>query len=282
MLALLGRTGLILLLLGASPLQAAVSLTTMNIRFYGLNAEENREPELIRYLDDNALWSDVMVFQEIVDVARLQEKVVGFGYTCVSYASEASGHQHVVVCHKPTLRFEKAADDDDFILENVAMGSTMYRPAVHGILRTASGSRIAHLVAVHLKAMPEDGAKRIEQMHMIHDYLAFERSDSLPAILVGDTNLFDDDVDAVTEILTDDDLGLKAVATPGRYTYRVPELGQKFDRVWLGEGLSVQGAARVAGPCNLSGPAGEAKIRVFNKAVSDHCAVVLQVVLSVR
>ena len=282
MLALLGRTGLILLLLCAAPLQAAVSLTTMNIRFYGLNAEENREPELIRYLSDHALWSDVMVFQEIVDVLRLQSKVVGFGYACVSYASDAPGHQHVVVCHKPTLRFEKATDDDDFILENVALGNAMYRPAVHGILRYASGSRIAHLVAVHLKAMPEDGAKRIEQIRMIHDYLAYGRDDALPAILIGDTNLFDDDVDAATEILTDDGLGLKAVGTPGRYTYRVPERGQKFDRIWLGDGLAVQGAARIAGPCNLAGPAGEAKIRIYNKTVSDHCAVTVQVVPSDR
>lgn len=278
MSALLSRYGFILLvLLGASPVQAAISLTTMNIRFYGLNAEENRDPAINRYLDANGLRSDVMVFQEIVDVERLETKVVGLGYACTSYDNPARGHQHVVVCLKSTYRFEQAQDDDDFVLENVAMGNVMYRPAVHGVIRNVrTGKRVAHLVAVHLKAMPEDAAKRVQQFQMIHDYLAYERADSLPAILVGDTNLFDADQDAVNEVLLTDDLGLAAVSTPGRYTWRVPENGQRFDRIWIEAGLSVVGAAKVAGPCNLTGPTAEAQIRLFNQEVSDHCAVSVQ------
>lgn len=276
MLAPLGRVGLILLLLaGASPARA-LTLTTMNVRFYGLNADEAREPALNRYLDENSLRADVMVFQEIVDVERLKTKVVGPAYSCVSYESTAQGHQHVVVCHKTTLAFVKAQDDDNFTLENIQMGNVMWRPAVHGILKeVATGRSVAHLVAVHLKAMPADGAKRVEQIQMIHDYLAFERADALPAIVVGDTNLFDADVEPADAILADDTLGLKAIQTPGKFTYRVPASGQKFDRIWVGQGLTVRGAARVAGPCNLTGSAGEAKIRTFNKDVSDHCAVSL-------
>src|SRR4051812_38926083 len=111
MIALLGRYGLVLLsLLTATSLQAAsLTVTTMNVEFYGLNNDNaQRDPAINEYLDENDLRSDVMVFQEIVDVERLKEKIVGPDYTCISYESRAHGHQHVVVCHRPTVQFERA------------------------------------------------------------------------------------------------------------------------------------------------------------------------------
>lgn len=284
MAALSGLRRLVLLLLMiSSPAQAAISFTTLNIRFYGLYSEEDqrdqegetRDATINAYLDANALRTDVMVFQEIVDVDRLKRNIVGFGYSCFTYSSRQSKHQYVVVCHKPKLRFEKAADDDDYILEDVALEK--YRPAVHGILSDArTGAKIAHLVAVHLKAMPEDSAMRMEQVGLIRDYLAYEREDSLPVVLVGDSNLFPEDVPRVDELLADSTLRMTQVQTPGNYSYRVPTFGQKFDRFWITRGLTVEGTPRIVGPCNAEGPSAENQIKAHNRDVSDHCAVTLK------
>ena len=159
-----------------------LSVTTLNLKYFGLNgspdnqpSDEARDPTINAYLDQNRLRSEVMVFEEIVDVPRLESGIVGPDYNCTSYDNPSEIHQHVVVCVKSGLRFDLAPDDDNYLLEDVTLDNIKYRPAVHGIVGLVGGADLFHLVGVHLKAMPECGDIRVKQTQIIHDYLAQDR-----------------------------------------------------------------------------------------------------------
>src|SRR5690606_5556505 len=132
--------------------------------------------------------SDVFVFEEILDAQGLEERVLGNRYRCLTYDHNNSGHQHVVLCHKRHFGFRVANDDDNYAYESVAMRSL--RPALHGILTNSDGEDLAHIVGVHLKAMPEASARRMEQTRIMAALFA-ERDDALPLILTGDFNSFE-------------------------------------------------------------------------------------------
>ena len=85
--------------------QVSLSFTNFGLEWYGLNGDMNGQPgsetrdDAIRNLIENErLWSDVMVFQEVVDVPRLQANITRDAYHCTSYDDADSRHQHVVVC----------------------------------------------------------------------------------------------------------------------------------------------------------------------------------------
>lgn len=260
---------LLLVSLGLSSAAAAaphrtLSVTFMNIEWFGRNADEARTPKISKFFDDNNLWADVMVFEEIVDVNKLRDEVLEGKYKCQSYTNRDPRHQHVVLCYEKSLTLAIAADDDNYTLENVQM--TTLRPAVHGILKDASGRRLLQIVGVHLKAMPDKSDVRRQQVQMIADYLD-GRADQEPAIVVGDFNAYEDDSAVFADIFGDT---LKSVTIREDYTFRDAQYRNKFDLAFVSPSLISGITERVAGPCNGGTTA---QISKYNQDVSDHCPV---------
>ena len=256
-----------------------ISITTFNIKFYGLNGvfggpagSETRDSKIKAHLNRHQLWTDVMVFQEIVDVDALKT-LVGTDYLCKSYEHSDKSHQHVVLCHKKKFTFVPASDDDNFALEAVSMDK--YRPAVHGVLVNKKGRRLVHIFGVHLKAQPNFSDMRLQQMGVVGDYLK-SRTDSEPAIILGDFNTYHDDPEKMSEILADDGIDMKQAVNSYNFTYRSGSNGSKLDRIWHSSALQVSEPAKVAGPCNEVGGSNQA-VKTYNNDVSDHCPVTIKV-----
>lgn len=242
----------------------ALTLTYLNIEWFGSHDDEARVPKLQKYFTDNQLWADVMVFEEIVDVPLLKDEVLKGDYECRSYEHNDANHQHVVVCNRNQFAFVKASDDDNFTMENVQMRTL--RPAVHGILTDASGNRLLHVFGVHLKAMPDKSDVRRQQVQMIADYVK-DRADDEPAVVVGDYNSYADDEAAFSRIFG---ATMTKVNISAQYTYRTSQYRNKFDLAYASPGISSGISERVVGPCN-GGTA--AQIEEYNENISDHCPV---------
>lgn len=252
--------------------RTTLSFTTFNIRWYGLNGSasgqvgsESRDATIRKHLEDYGLLTDVLAFQEIVDVAGLT-RILGAEYSCESYDHPQPRHQHVVVCVKGALRFVKA-EDDNFIMEDVSLEH--HRPAVHGWVTTSRGRKLAHFIAVHLKAMPDETATRLTQIEIIGDALA-NMSVKLPTIITGDFNTYEDESSQMHDRFLQRDLGLAEVEFPEPYTFRTSRYQSKFDRVYA-SGLTFTTTPQVVGPCNGT-PTRQELDRYYDE-VSDHCAV---------
>lgn len=282
------RLSLISLVLGATTPAALAAdkvvdpsqftVATFNMEWFGLNGSpsnsvgsETRTAADLKQLNDNHMWADVMAFEEIVDVNLLETQIVGSNYRCESYTVADPKHQHVVICVRNGFTLEKAADDDNFALEDVAM--TTLRPAVHGVLKTANGTPLAHIVALHLKANQNQGARRLAQTELLGKYLSTV-DPSLPILILGDLNTFGDDVQKMLDSYATHGLNLTEAENDATYTYRTAAYAQKFDRMFT-RGLELVSPVRVAGPCNLAAD-DVAEITAYNHAVSDHCPVIAQ------
>lgn len=268
--------------LSRTAIASTFSITTFNIRFYGLDGNmdnapgsETRDASIRAHLERESALTDVIVFQEIVDVRGLAQKVLKNEYQCESYDGRGNKHQYVVICVKPHLRFVKASDDDDFVIDEVDLGVDSYRPAVHGLVTTRMGLPLAHVVAVHLKAQPDDASrqKRIKQAGLIRDY-AKRRADQVPMIVLGDANTHGPDAVTMDGIFDEAGCGLKQLPVEAEYTWRTPSNGNKLDRVWASPMLNVKAKPHVAGPCNSRDTA---TIKTYNARVSDHCPVTMTI-----
>lgn len=255
-----------------------VSITSLNIRFYGQKSWKNekkhleqRDESIREYMDRNNLYTDVIVFQEILDIDRLETEVVGEEYRCVSYNRSHRNHLHVVICHKPTVRFLISDEDDNYIIEGSDLGR--YRPAVHGVVADGRGKKLFHLVGLHLKAGKDDEYKREQQVDVIADYLANETINQLPMVITGDFNTNASEADDQLEGYNAYGLDLYELDNPNRYTFRVPEIGFKFDRFFVSEQTEVTSSIQVAGPCNSRDMD---QVATYNEEVSDHCAITVR------
>lgn len=256
-----------------------LSITTFNIKYFGLDGDHDGEPgddlrnnTIVAHMNKYDLWSDVNIFQEIVDIPALKA-LMGTNYLCQSYDNPDPRHQHVVICHKKKYTFLPASDDDNYTLEDVAIGR--HRPAVHGILIARNGDRLMHVVGVHLKAQPDQSAIREQQTNMIADYLE-SRDDLEPILIAGDFNTFDNDSTMMTDIYRRDGVDMMQVNNSNQYTFRSGSTGSKLDRFWVSKSLVVTQNPKVAGPCN-SVAGNNAAIKQYNQQVSDHCPVTIKI-----
>lgn len=257
----------------------SLSITTFNVKYFGINGNpssttpESRVDTLKDHLARNHLTTDVMVFEEIVDVDMLKTQVLGRGYNCRSYNNSAPQHQHVAICYKSEFTLENASDDDDDVLADVMMGEERYRPAVHGILKNRRGQALLHIVGVHLKAFPEFSNIRLQQADIIATYLDQRADSDVPVAILGDFNTYGNDAENLNNRFVDAGEGLKKVAVNAAFTWRGTgsRTGQKFDHVWISNHLTASNV-RVAGPCNSND---RAAIKAYNSKVSDHCPVTM-------
>lgn len=258
-----------------------ISITAFNIENYGngfntsKNSLDSRNQAVRDFLELTAADADVISFEEILNINELKVNLLQNRYDCHSYDENNGGHQHVVICHKKEFTFRISADDDNYIWENVSMGRL--RPAVHGILVNAKGRDLAHIIALHLKAMPDQTALRLEQTQMIAEHIN-DRNDQLPVILLGDLNTYNDDIDQMLNALNKSVDTFRIIENPFAFTYRTSRYSNKFDWIVVSGQAPVIRDLQVSGPCNIDWHSGTAfdDLSYYNTKVSDHCPVNVQ------
>ncbi len=262
------------LLLAGLAQAETLTFSEINLNWFGKTATEARAPTIRKFLRDQGLMADVMVFEEIVNLPLLERGVLDNSYDCHSYERADAMHQHVVMCNKTKYKLEAVEGAGGFALETVDVTGHL-RPAVHGILTTADGRHLAHVFGVHLKAMPNFSTVRLQQIGKIASYLSAGPARE-PVILLGDFNTFANDPADIDRALAP--LGIQQLALPEPFTWASATENfppAKFDRVWVSRELAAHvTTAKVVGPCS-SGDQGV--IGTYNNAVSDHCAVSLAV-----
>ncbi|MEW6055514.1 MAG: endonuclease/exonuclease/phosphatase family protein [Bdellovibrionota bacterium] len=271
-------------LVGSSAHARELVIASFNLKWYGIGGykegkigKEPRDSDMRQFIKKKLSHSDVLVFQEVVDVERLKNRLIGASHKCRSYSHENKKHQHVVVCYRRDWSFSREQNDDDYVMEEVAMG--FLRPAVWGVLRDEEQRPIAHLVAVHLKASPERFETRLKQVEIIASHLK-RISDGLPQIIVGDFNTFTNAGRDEEEIFSSifDELGLERVQHAYRYTFNNQRFYNRFDQMWVSKGYRWKGGASVLGPCNRAKDREEDALRLaqYNKRISDHCPLLVR------
>jgi endonuclease/exonuclease/phosphatase family metal-dependent hydrolase len=266
-----------------------LSIATFNLRWYGLGGDlfgafgsETRTETMRAFIDEHMQGFDVLVFQEVVDVALFEEELMP-DHTCATYEGFTGKHQHVVVCHTDAVSFQLEPDDDDFALEALNLGSL--RPGVHGRLVAQDGEPLAHLVAVHLKAREDSTDKRLQQAQILADRVD-TLDDGLPVILIGDFNTHRADVTGRPE--GDEVLMGEILEASGRvqrveqgvvHTYRERDgVGFRLDQAWIDPSITVLDV-QVPGACNLDFATDADRIVEFYDELSDHCPLTLELQL---
>lgn len=257
-----------------------LTLAQFNLRWFGQKKaegndnkeviEETRVASIRKHMIDSGLMADILAFEEIVDVKLLADGLLERRYTCHSYNHKDPEHQHVVVCVKPHLKFEKAPNEKDYTLQEVDLNGEL-RPAVHGLVKTSSGKALMHLFAVHLKSAPDFSPVRAKQMQVISDYIKRQNT-NLPKVIVGDFNTYGDDPVNFTRILAGNQM--EEVPSPEPFSWATTHETYepaKFDRAWM-TGFMADKVTyhHVIGPCSQND---RGKLQRYNDSVSDHCAV---------
>jgi hypothetical protein len=278
----------------ATPEPRKLKIATFNIRWYGVGGDvdhptaETRNPMLRAFVEQHLADADMVVFEEILDVAMLQAEVVPAGWTCSTYPSTQAKHQFVTGCLAPNLFLTREADDDDVGFQPLALGTL--RPGLAGVVRDAATlAPIARIVGVHLKAMPDSTDRRLAQAKILVERLAQldTRNEQLPLLLLGDFNAHrstdtmrdKDDWTLIGEVFdTQPALGLAHAAYAFENTYR-DKAGKayKLDHMYLSR--AALESIDVAGPCNLAWPADQATITQHFDQISDHCPVIASITL---
>lgn len=264
-------------------------ISTFNVEWYGLGgnmngkaADEKRDANLKALVTKSLQGSDVIVFQEVIDVKRLESKVVPSGWNCKTYPHSEKLHQHVVACVDPTLKLMREPSDNNDIIDEVADIGGKARPALHFIVADQKNTPLFRIIGVHLKAFPQEFKKRENQAKAIATYLKKLNSD-LPVILTGDFNTFDsketgnrvDDATLLSATLEK----AKLTEVSGEFnTYKTLKHANHFDRFWVSDSLLV-GDLHVLKYCQLDEqlPADAKKITWYNENISDHCPVSLEI-----
>jgi len=260
--------------------KAPLSFTQMNIKWFGLNGSPNedggnetRVQSIRAHLENNNLLSDVMVFEEIVDVELLTTGILEDKYRCHSYDRPDPKHQHVVLCHLKKYRLDPGPGTKDLIMDELDLNGRL-RPAVHGVLKDYKGRSVFHIIAVHLKAMPDMSEVRMQQVKLIADYLA-SIGKRTPVAVMGDFNTYGSDPEDISDLFAD--VGLEEVHSPEDFSWASASESYpraKFDRTWMSHAAAANvKASNVVGPCNNST---QTALETYNRKVSDHCAVKIE------
>ncbi|MEK6554459.1 MAG: endonuclease/exonuclease/phosphatase family protein, partial [Bdellovibrionota bacterium] len=216
-----------------------ISITTFNIRYYGLGgsmggtpAQEKRDATLKKFIAQYVPHSDLFVFQEIVDVDRLVKKVLPTNFECISYKHADPKHQHVVLCHKTDkLSFEDDPNDPDSLIQEVSVNARS-RPAVHTLVANRKGEVLFRLIGVHLKAFPHESTTRLGQIQSMTKFLSASKT-QVPVVIGGDFNTYNSDPSNFSKVFKSSGLNLVEAKNPNTYTFRKGNMRSKFDRFWI-------------------------------------------------
>lgn len=273
------------LLLGFQTLSAAsVSITTFNVRMYGyVKDSEVRDPELIKFINESIPASDIIVFEEIMDVPRFT-KILPAGWACITYDHTAP-HQYVLLCHSSRFNFKREPTDDNDVIDDVSGPKKSLRPAVTAIVTDLKGNTLFRMVGVHLKALPNFSKTRIEQAEIISRYLEKVQDPSIPVVMAGDFNTYktdlngqaENDVDLIQKKL--DEANLKLSHLPNDlFTFRTNWGQSQFDQFYVSYSLISKKPLQIFEVCNAAIPGeGVMNLEFYNKLISDHCPVTAEI-----
>lgn len=271
----------------AAPKAASTTLTftTFNIAWYGLGGSKNgslenehRNTAIKNFIATELAKSDVISFQEVVDVAGVKANLLPKDWNCDSYDHNDAKHQHVVLCHRPGLQFSREPSDSNDIIDDVARNDGHSRPALHLIVSDASGKAITRVIGVHLKAFPNYAVTRYSQAKKIGLYLQNVAEKDLPVVILGDFNTYPaktngkeaDDAVIIQSVLNKYQTGMSEVPAPFTNSYRTTKHGSHFDRIYRSGNAAVVKDASTYSVCNS---ADRAAITAYNETISDHCPV---------
>lgn len=264
---------------------ATVSITTFNIRMYGYrNDSEIRDPELKKFIAEHIPASDIMVFEEIMDVPRFR-KLMPESWSCLSY-DHLTPHQFVFLCHSSRFSFKREPTDNNDVIDDVGGIKGTLRPAVTAIVADQKGNALFRMVAVHLKALPDYSRVRLEQTETIARWLTSVKDPSIPVIMTGDFNTYtteknglpENDTVLMQKIYDDSGLGIKRVPLELN-TYRTSYGPSQFDHFFVSSSLKLTKPLKVFEICNSDSPeqTGVMNLDYYNKMISDHCPVTAEI-----
>lgn len=267
-------------------------ITSLNIRWYGLGGylegnpdKEKRDDTIREFLTKYVPASDVMIFEEIVDVERLEKKILGSKMKCISYDHQDPKHQFVVICLDKKYSFKREPTDNNDVIDDVSINDRS-RPAVTAIITDAQGRELLRVVGVHLKAMPNETKSRLTQVERIASYLKAAQKTSIPVLITGDFNTYETkdngqaspDNTLFDKIFARQGLNIAEAQSNFDYTYRSRQYRSKFDRFWVSQNLPVAETVQVNGTCNHSSSQGPFQDpNYYYQHVSDHCPVTIAV-----
>lgn len=256
----LGRFVLFLFILNALAIDAAkanlgesipaekLKITTYNLKWFGIGgtmwndpSQEFRQQTLRQFFKQELHDSDVIVFTEIVKPLVLKEVLKDL-MECVTYDSKWDRHQHVVLCHNSKeYRIEKY--DNDYIIDEVNLGSGGQRPAIQAKICALEGSCFLQVIGVHLAAGGKSD-KRIDQVKIISDTIAKQKN-SLPTVILGDFNTYskesldqkEDEIDVFEKIFSTKNRVFRAI-TKGINTYGTGDSAENFDHIVISEEIA--------------------------------------------
>lgn len=277
--------------------ERVLTLTTFNLRWFGLggtmggnSASEKRDEPLRDFIAKEIMPADVISFQEVVDVPRLQS-LLPQGWACISYQNANPRHQHVVLCASSRYRFQAVNYDNNYTIEEVALDAGRSRPAIRAdLFDTVTQKRIVRLVAVHLKAFPQEAPTREAQAEKISEDLS-RGNEVLPIIALGDFNTY---FSADTGQAKDDVLLIQSGLhgqyaqrtmrfirhTQGQYTFRNRSSRGQFDQFFISPDLRQMGPLKTFPICNATQEGqGLQNSQYYYTNISDHCPTTLRVSL---
>jgi endonuclease/exonuclease/phosphatase family metal-dependent hydrolase len=266
-----------------------LTVTSFNIKIYGQKSAtqetptlEQRNSALKKFIEKDVPASDVMIFEEIMDKEALFKGVVS-QYQCVSYDNARVEHQYVVVCAKAPFKLKMdKQNDDNYALEDVQMGSTGQRPAVHALVVDEKDNALLRVFGVHLSAFPNKSENRVKQAEIISAHLK-KADNKIPSMITGDFNTYPasltglalSDVELISEVWAKNNI--VPASHPEAYTFRSPEFRSKFDHFWISKSLNTKKVVKVSGVCNSENDDETESVKNYYRLVSDHCPVSLSI-----
>lgn len=262
------------------------TVTTFNIKFYAHYEDEKRDPYLQDFIKNSIPSSDLIVFEEIVNVSKIKN-IIPANWECLSYEAPYEGHQHVAICHSDRFKFMREPTDDNDIIDEVSGAKGTLRPAVTAIVTDNSGKQLFRIVGVHLKASPEYSKTRIEQATIIADYLK-KLNSNLPIVIAGDFNTYSSPLNQETQ--NDKDLILKAfnadhlnfkLLPNDLFTFRSSYGQGQFDHIFITNSLETTKPLKIFEMCNAASTTGDGLLNLayYNTNISDHCPVSAEISL---
>jgi exonuclease III len=266
-------------------------ITTFNIKWFGIGGtmwntpdQEFRADHLRQFIQQELKTSDFITFTEVVSTEALTTMLKGL-FKCVSYKGSWSRHQHVAICFDPK-KYRAEKYDNDYVIQDVDLGSGGLRPAVQSKICHLNGKCFLQILGVHLAAGRKT-EKRLRQIRELRDEL-LTHTETLPTVLLGDFNSYrkerngleKDDIQYIEETLHQTDYKLSSV-TKGIPTYGSGEYGRDYDHIMITPDITATQVYAYSA-CSKKPDVNSTHIPYysFRKYFSDHCPVTARIQIS--
>lgn len=251
-------------------------ISSFNIRCFGLGGEysgrfrdEQRHYDLKNMIHKKLSKSDVMIFQEIVDVESFK-MIIPNNFTLYEYSHDYKRHQRVVIAVKNTHLVLKKE-----IVPHVTIDEKFSRPALHLKIQLES-TLVVNVIGVHLKSGDLHTDTRLQQVRAITDYIKLINS-SDPYIIGGDFNthkiessdLEFDDTKYLSDVFKTAGLEHMGNDIP---TFQTNWSKNILDHFWVSKKLIKDASLEVSSAAKKA-----VSLDDYYKKISDHVPVILNI-----